>query len=230
MHIPLPASAQRLTSRAVLLLLVAAIASVGLLTIATATPAPAAESQSEWPSMTLTYAIEGKFGGLDQPTTVQTWQLSYDDQHHWSKERVADTGEPRTVGEIHRLEGTTFSTYSAESGTTVSNEKPNVAVDWWLLPGREVKLQDQGYEEEPDPERSLVRYTKTESWPCDRTIPESVGVTQPDSCATDDTFEVTESVLYRTDVTPMLPIELTTAFNGDVTSTITVSDVQFNTE
>lgn len=128
------------------------------------------------------------------------------------------------------MEGTTYSTFSPITGAIMSSEAANAAADWWLIPGREAKLQATGYTQEIDVERSLVRYTKTEQWPCDRTIPGNVGVTQPVSCATDDTFEVTETVVYRTDITPLLPIELTTAFNGEVTSTITVSDVQLTSE
>ena len=53
------------------------------------------------------------------------------------------------------------------------------------------------------------------------------GLSQPESCSTAESFTRTETITYRTDVTPPMPIEIVNTINGEEISHMTVTDLTF---
>ncbi len=191
-------------------------------------PASAASAARALPAMTLTYRVESKRHGLDQPATVRVWQLAYQDERRWRKELV-QSSDPREIGAVMGMQGTTYTQYSAVTRRTTTEELPQapMAPEQWLIPDRERFLEGKGYRKAPDADGQLVRYTKTETHLCLAPSPPGeqplTGVVQPAVCGIAPNFQATETIVYRTDLG--VPTAVTMQVEGLTTQSVVVTQL-----
>lgn len=202
-------------------------AALALLTSGTG-PTSATTAAKPLPAMQLAYAVESKRDGLDQPATVRAWQLSYQDERHWRKELVRSS-DPREVGAVMSMQGTTYTEYSAVTKHTLTQEFPEVPMvpEQWLIPDRERFLEGKGYTKVLGASGTRAIYSKTEIHPCLAQPPRSerklTGVVQPLVCEVNPTFQATEAIVYRTDLG--VPIEVTMVVEGITTQRTVVTQL-----
>ena len=182
-----------------------------------------------WPAMDLVYEIEGKFQGLDAPTGTKVWKLSYEDSHHWRKELIANSLDPKEVGAVATFQDTTYTVYSAALGQVIHRGQYTdapMAPEQWFFSGRDQVLESRGYTNTLNVEGQRVSYTKTETIPCEEHSlgqPEGFGKTQPTICKTSPTYLATETIVYRMD--PVVPVEVITQIAGEIVQHITVTEL-----
>ena len=189
-----------------------------------------AAAAPDWPAMTLVYRDEGKTEGLTRGTTTKVWRLSYQDARHWQKELLEDSALSANVGTIERLQGTTYTAYSAVTKDTFTKEYPAsggiLVPEQWLSPGREQALPAKGYIQSTAADAKQTSYAKTESLPCQPDADGKLtGVIQPASCATAPTYAVQETITYQRD--RGLPVEISTLSGQTVIHHIVVTELSF---
>lgn len=180
--------------------------------------------------MTLVYRETGHFNGLSNPTGTQRWRLTYANRWNWTKELVANTGAPGDVGQAFHYAAGDLAIENDVTGQQLAPpaEQSAAAVvpDWWLVPLRQTVLEERGYLKTVDPDQPLTRYVTSVTVPCaPDTDGMATGVSQPATCATAATYSTRETITYRTDVVPPIPVEVVDEINGAVVSRIVVTEL-----
>jgi hypothetical protein len=182
---------------------------------------------ADWPQLVLVYQERGHANGLSGAETTQTWRLTYDNQRAWTKQLLADPEYPDIVSQTIRFADGVYSIDDPVTGNTIVPPGPApglVVPDWWLVPRRDRDLERRGYTKLVEPDAPLTRYIASATVPCaPDTDGQTIGVSQPASCATETTYTTRETVTYRTDVDPPIPIEVSDEMNGVVVSNIVVT-------
>lgn len=178
-----------------------------------------------WPQMQMTYEETGSFRGLSQPPETKVWRLSYQGMTDWKKELVASSVDPRAVGDVYRYDGSAFIADQARTEDDIVRPSDGpVAPDSWLMPGRHLNLEQQGYAMFEEPALNQVRYVQSQVINCQADpTNQATGVSQPATCATAPTYERRETFIYRTDVVPPVPVEVISEINGIVIGRIVVT-------
>jgi hypothetical protein len=187
---------------------------------------------SEWPSMTLTYEVEGRFSGLDMHSDTQIWKLEFESLEKWTKLLVSNTNDPRSIGDEYSLAGSVYTVYSSVTGSAMSEKVDSIVwPDWWLIPWREITLEDKGYSKASEEDGIYTRYTHIERIPC-QPDPDSMlaGTVQPAACKSGGSYESVETVIYRSDFAPAIPIEVSTALEGVLVSHIRIIELVLHTQ
>lgn len=168
-----------------------------------------ATAAPDWPAFTAVYRVDGLSRGHEGEPVTTVWRLTYRDVRHWRKELVTGS-DPREVGTVMAMAGTTYTLYSAVTKDTMASEYPDAPVvpERWLVPDRERFLLGRGYTRTSDADGRHTRYTKTERYPC-----------APTPCAVPD-FRATETIVYE--MASGLPVALTTEVEGVVRQRITI--------
>lgn len=216
---------RRTLSRVVAILAITIVAAGAVVIRVAARPSP---QQVSWPAMELSYQEEGHFSGLSRPTSTKAWRLSYQNRLNWTKELVADSADASAVGLVYRYTGGAFTVDDPVTASTLAPAADPggsaVVPDWWLVPMRQASLEERGYAKVVEPDEPLTRYVTSATVAC---VPDedgmTTGISQPASCATDATYATRETVSYRTDVVPPIPVEVVDEMNGVVVSRIVVT-------
>jgi hypothetical protein len=216
--------------RLVVYIVVAAIlTAVALIWFVTARSGESRETYPEWPAFEMTYEQSGHFGGLDLPASTVTTKLVYNSRSSWSQEVLGNELDPRTVGTLSTFNGESLTIDDPNVAEPIVREveEPGevVAPDRWFVPGADELLVDnRGFElvsEDVETDRKTI--SRTEAIPCVGDA-DSVGMTEPDSCATEKEWVSTDTIVYRTDVFPAVPVEIITESNGEEVSRLVVTD------
>lgn len=217
----------RLRLRAVLFVAMAFVVAM-CLTIVAGTSRADSNVIRDWPSMAMTYQIEGRYHGLDAPLERKTWRLDYEDKHDWRKINLENTVDANAVGDTTSFQGSIFSMYTPDTDETILAEHPEAAVapEEWLIPWRDLALLDRGYTVEPSIKADLEVFTKTVTVPCQPDPTGNLtGMIQPEECLTSAVFDRTETITYRTDVTPPVPVEIVIETNGILSTHVQVREL-----
>lgn len=174
-----------------------------------------------WSHYQVTYRVDGHFAGLSEPIGSELWRVDHDHERSWRRTILESTRDPRAVGEEYAFGDQKFVVRQASSLDEIMRDQESdilVMPDWWLVPGRDAALIQKGFSRE-DIGDNRVRYVLTEEIEC---LPEFDSSILPASCAVESTFILREVAVYRTDVSPGFPIELTSYINDELTSRIEV--------
>jgi hypothetical protein len=184
----------------------------------------------DWPAFTMTYMETGHFRGRDEPPLSTTYVLDYENRYSWSKEVIESEVDPSQVGTVYRFDGSdlVISEPKASEPIVRPTERDGevVAPERWLVPGTDTLLVENRDFEVAGIDSASQRLTISR----DQMIPcvggtDSVGVTEPDACANEDSWTSTDVITYRTDVSPAIPVEMTSFSNGEEVGSLTVTDL-----
>lgn len=182
----------------------------------------------DWPPFEMIYISEGHFNGLAQPASTETWSLVWHDARDWEKTVVASTAHPDTVGDVYRFTDGRFIVDQATINEDIVRDQDGglVVPEPWLVPGRDAALVGKGYAELSQTQLDRVVYQRDDVVPCQPDpAGQMTGVGQPESCRIADSYTMRETITYRTDLTPPIPVKLITTIDGEVVSDITVTDL-----
>ncbi|MCO5175973.1 MAG: hypothetical protein M9890_03220 [Thermomicrobiales bacterium] len=182
----------------------------------------------DWPSFEMTYVNEGHFNGLSQPAGSETWSIIWNSKHDWEKTLVASSVNPAAVGDVYRFRDGNFVVDQSTIEDDIVREHGDGVVmpGPWLVPGRDTALPGKGYSTLPQSEPDRLVFQHEDVVPC-QPDPDGMltGLSQPESCNSADSFTRRETITYRTDITPPMPIEIVNTIDGEEISHMTVTDL-----
>lgn len=180
----------------------------------------------DWQPFEMTWVDEGHFNGLSQPAGSETWSITWNSKHDWEKTLVASSVNPEAVGDIYRFRDGNFVVDQSTIEDDIVREHGDGVVmpGPWLVPGRDTALPGKGYSMVPQSEPDRLVFQHEEVVPC-QPDPDGMltGLSQPESCNSTDSFTRRETITYRTDITPPMPIEIVNTIDGEVISQTTVT-------
>ena len=184
----------------------------------------------DWPPFQMTYEEFGYPSGVSAPPTTDTWILTWHGLGRWEKQLIGSEANPRAAGDTYRFDGERFivdlSLPGTEDITIDHTDDVPVLPNSWLVPGRDASLAAIGFRKVAGPSADLTRYQRDVAVPCAAAEPGN----QPTSCAARSTFTRRETILYTTDTTPPMPVELWDEVDGLVIWRVSVLNVALSTE
>jgi len=182
----------------------------------------------DWQPFEMTYIDEGHFNGLSQPAGSETWSIIWNSKHDWEKTLVASSVNPEAVGDVYRFRDGNFVVDQSTIDDDIVREHGDGVVmpGPWLVPGRDTALPGKGYSTVPQSEPDRLIFQHEDVVPC-QPAPDGMltGLSQLESCNSADSFTRRETITYRTDITPPMPIEIVNTIDGEEISHMTVTDL-----
>lgn len=182
----------------------------------------------DWQPFAMTWVDEGHYNGLAQPVGSETWSIVWNSKRDWEKTLVASSVNPAAVDDVYRFRDGRFVVDQATMDHGIVREHGDGVVmpGPWLVPGRDVALPGKGYRTVAPSEPDRLVFQRDDVVTC---LPDPdgmlTGLSQPESCNTADSFTRRETITYRTDITPPLPIQIVNTIDGEVISQITVTEL-----